>query len=575
MGGAFEVPEDDQTQIFCDVAVSTGMMAQEQVEECRKIRDQLSAMGLTIRSMPQIALEKEYITADQVREIQREMIKRGHHPRVAGYELMARIGAGGMGTVYRARQLSLDRMVAFKILPPELARDESYIERFVREAKLAARLSHPNAIQVFDVGEDAGRHFIVMELVDGAPVSSLVERGAMDEQQALRIILQVAGALAEAHDHSIIHRDIKPSNILLTSSGIAKLADLGLAKDVSGSMGVSLTVSGASPGTPHYMSPEQCNGLKDIDGRTDIYSLGITLYRMVCGSEPYKGPTPMVVMRKHIDEPLPDPGTVNPSLSAATTQLIRDMTAKDRDARLPNCREVIRRIELVLQGGTTTGMGEQPIAPEERMPTVPDQPDLLAAMDEQATMQMPAPERPSAAAPAPQQAAAPAPAAQSAQEFAPLTPTGEPTPALQAWIQRGLTISLKRPIVMGLIIGFAFLAVVVVVVGLLIVSHVRKLRQEPVEEPAAPTQPGPEQPSPSGANETQGTQALTEHVAFVAERGGRTGLWVMRQDGTDYNRICDCAAPTWPAWHPGRNIIAIVREDDGRDQIAFVTPAPG
>ncbi|MBS3763144.1 MAG: protein kinase, partial [Planctomycetes bacterium] len=240
---------------------------------------------------------------------------------------------------------------AIKVLPGELARDEMYVGRFEREAKLAAQISHPNAVQIYDVGEEGGRHFIVMEYVEGVSVSELLEEGPLEQKEALRITRDVAKALARAHEKGIIHRDIKPANILVSSEGTVKVADLGLAKRVGGSDSMlSLTKTGTSPGTPGYMSPEQCQGSKNIDNRTDIYSLGVTLFHMVCGEQPFTGDTPMNVLYQHVNEPLPDPQKINPAVGNATADLIRSMTAKDPDARMPNCKKTVARIEAILSG---------------------------------------------------------------------------------------------------------------------------------------------------------------------------------------------------------------------------------
>jgi serine/threonine-protein kinase len=312
-----------------------------------KIRNELHKMGLTVRSVSQIALERGLITEEQNKQIRQQMMEQGVYPRLGGYEVVAKIASGGMGTVYKARQLSLDREVAIKVLPKELAGDLNYVKRFQREAKLAAKISHPNAVHIYDVGYEGGKHYIAMEYVPGVTAKDLLEDGPIEEGRALDIVRQVAAALAEAHLNKIIHRDIKPGNILLTKDGVAKLADLGLAKDIGASSGQSLTMSGIVSGTPTYMAPEQCAGDKDVDHRADIYSLGITLYRMLVGRDPFEASTPVAVMRMHLEDPLPDPRAENPAVSAGTAQLITDMTAKDRAARVQTCDEVMRRIDEI------------------------------------------------------------------------------------------------------------------------------------------------------------------------------------------------------------------------------------
>jgi len=350
--------ESNPDETFAEAAVALGVLTAEQVAECRDIARKMREMGLPPRPLEVIALDRGFLDRARHERVREEMARRGVFPRLGGFELMKKIGAGGMGAVFLARQVSLDRTVAVKILPPELARNAGYVRRFRREARLAAQLSHPNAVQVFDVAEEAGRHFIVMEYVDGPSVEEELASGPMAEERALAIVRDVADALAVAHERGIIHRDVKPANILLAPDGGAKLSDLGIAKDLSGTGSVSLTGTGGVVGTPAYMSPEQCLGEVRLDPRSDIYSLGVTLYRMVCGREPFAGTTPLVVMRKHVDEPLPDPRALRPEISEGTRRLIQAMTRKDPRQRLPSCRAVVERIEAILRG--------EPVAPVER-----------------------------------------------------------------------------------------------------------------------------------------------------------------------------------------------------------------
>ena len=338
----------DADELFLEIAQEKRLLAAEQAELCSADQAKLAEMGYS-RTMAQIVREKELLTVEQITEIRREMAKRGVLPRVGGYELISKLGEGGMGAVYKARQIALDRVVALKVLPAELGRNRQYIGRFEREARLAAKVAHPNAVQVFQVGEDSGRHYIAMEFIDGSDAAKELAQGPMEEKRALEIIRGVAQALAVAHEKGIVHRDIKPGNIMVTSAGKPKLSDLGIAKQV-GASGGTLTKTGAAIGTPQYMSPEQCQGAKDIDGRADIYSLGATLYHMVCGKVPFTGATPPGIMHKQVYELLPDPQRVNPNLSVATAALIQRMLEKDRDARFQTCAELIEGVEAALSG---------------------------------------------------------------------------------------------------------------------------------------------------------------------------------------------------------------------------------
>ncbi|MEN8149394.1 MAG: serine/threonine-protein kinase [Planctomycetota bacterium] len=247
---------------------------------------------------------------------------------IAGYELEKRLGRGAMGAVFLARQVSLDRKVAFKVLAPRFARNANYVRRFLREAQAAAKLNHTNIITAFDVGEADNLKYFVMEYVAGPTVADLLARGgALDEDRAKEIVIQTARALEHAHANGFVHRDIKPANIILARGGVAKLCDLGLAKEVEEESGD--TEEGQTLGTPDYISPEQARGEKSIDIRADIYSLGATFYHMVTGDVPYTGMTPAVVMTKHLTEAPPDARANNPAVSPATNRVILKAMAKD------------------------------------------------------------------------------------------------------------------------------------------------------------------------------------------------------------------------------------------------------
>jgi hypothetical protein len=266
------------------------------------------------------------------------------------FELQQKLGAGGMGAVYKARQRSLDRIVAVKILPHDFAQDAELIERFLREARITARLNHPHVITGIDVGEAGGYYYFAMELVDGETLRARIERELLlDESEITRIGAAVASALAHAHDAGIVHRDVKPDNILLERDGTPKLADLGCAKGLS-QKDSSLTQTGSTLGTPHYMSPEQASGEKDIDGRSDLYSLGCTLYHAATGETPYDAATPALVMVKHISEPVPSPHSKRPDLSSDFCAVIERMVEKKREDRYRNLTEAYEDLDALCRG---------------------------------------------------------------------------------------------------------------------------------------------------------------------------------------------------------------------------------
>jgi formylglycine-generating enzyme required for sulfatase activity len=260
--------------------------------------------------------------------------------RLGEFEIIERIGQGGMGAVYKAVQTSLQRTVAIKTLQPALAADPEYIERFHREAIAAAGLSHQNLVQVYAAGETDGIHWFAMEFVKGESAQVRLKRkGYIEPGEAIAIGVHLANALDYAWSRArLIHRDIKPDNIFLSGDGDVKLGDLGLAKMAEQTE--ALTVTGASMGTPYYVSPEQAEGRKDIDLRADIYSLGCTLYRLVSGQPPFSGDNPVTVMMKHVTSPPPDIRSVFPACPPMLAEVILKMMQKDPAARPQGYEEV-------------------------------------------------------------------------------------------------------------------------------------------------------------------------------------------------------------------------------------------
>ena len=268
------------------------------------------------------------------------------------YQIQSKLGQGGMGAVYLARDSSLERFVALKILPGKLAADTEYVARFRREAVAAAQLDHPNIVRVFAAGESDGTHYIAMELVEGQTLHGyLAQWGPMQPVEALGACMAVAKALDYAWNRSrIIHRDIKPANIFISSEGEVKLGDLGLVKRIGGES-TELTQSGVTVGTPHYCSPEQARGEKDIDFRSDIYSLGCTLYHLLSGHMPYEGgaeTSPVAIMVKHVTDPPPQILQVLPACPPPVVLLLDKMLAKHPTARHQSYGELIQDLQRII-----------------------------------------------------------------------------------------------------------------------------------------------------------------------------------------------------------------------------------
>jgi len=271
--------------------------------------------------------------------------------QIPGYELLGRLGAGAMATVYKARQVSLDRIVAVKVLPKSSSQKPEFVERFYAEGRAAAKLNHPNIVAALDVGRHGDTHYFVMEYVEGHTVyEHLVKEGPYSETEALAIGIQIASALEHAHHAGLIHRDVKPKNILITKAGVAKLADMGLARAVSDREAVE-TEAGRAFGTPYYISPEQIRADMDVDYRADIYSFGATLYHMVTGKPPFEGPDVAAVLRKHLRESLVPPNRVNPALTTGMCEIIELCMAKNPAKRYPTTTALIEDLQSVADGG--------------------------------------------------------------------------------------------------------------------------------------------------------------------------------------------------------------------------------
>jgi len=276
---------------------------------------------------------------------------------IGGCRIEKKIGEGGMGSVYLGRHKTLDIPRAVKILPKHIdLKDPEYSQRFFREARIAARLRHPNLVQVHECGAEEGYYYLVMDYVEGPTCRELVEReGKLDWKEAVRITRQTAQGLEYAASKGIIHRDVTPGNIIIDSDGTARITDLGLAKETAADA-TGLTRSGASLGTPYYMSPEQINSARDVDFRTDIYSLGATLYHMVCGKVPYTGTT-FEVMTKQVREPLPSPKIHVPDLPDALCDVIRKMMAKSPNDRYNNYQELVDDLDRLVRGERVSAAG--------------------------------------------------------------------------------------------------------------------------------------------------------------------------------------------------------------------------
>ena len=322
-----------------------GLATQEAIDDAVQVRNHLAEMGMRVRDVAEILFEKGVIEKDQLEDLQREDRRVEGQEQIAGYRLIQKLGEGAMGSVYRARQLSLDRDVAIKVLAPHLSEDDQYVQRFFREAKAVARLNHTNIISGIDVGESGGVKYLVMEFADGMTVASLLNRGgAMDEERVVQIGIQMARALDHAHRNNLVHRDVKPDNIIITKDGVAKLCDLGLARLEHH--------DGDEPkrmGTPAYISPEQARGDADVTERADLYSLGCTLFHMLTGHEPFRGDDASAVLAQHLTEPAPSVRSYDPTISERVALLVQTLMAKDPADRISTAKDLITNLEAALR----------------------------------------------------------------------------------------------------------------------------------------------------------------------------------------------------------------------------------
>src|SRR5688572_1134153 len=332
--------------------VDMGLATRTEIEFCREQQKQASDPNQ--RSLADLLVEHQFITANQAKRI-RSSLEERRSSQIPGYQLLGMIGKGAMAKVYKGKQLSLDRVVAIKVLPKRMSENAEFVDRFYKEGRAAARLSHNNIVQAIDVGSTPkGYHYFVMEFVEGKTLYDLMQpppQGdghVFSEAEALDVTIQMADALAHAHQRGLIHRDVKPKNIILAPEGVGKLTDLGLAR-ASDDKDAAESEAGKAYGTPYYISPEQIRGDVDIDHRADIYSLGATMYHLVTGRPPFEADTPAAVMHKHLKQPLVPADHVNTSLSAGIGEIIDVAMAKDRDERYHTTEEMLEDLELVRQ----------------------------------------------------------------------------------------------------------------------------------------------------------------------------------------------------------------------------------
>lgn len=333
--------------------VETGLVTKDEFDFCKEQQKQSSDPNH--RSMADLLVENAFITVNQAKRIRRAIDDR-RSSQLPGYQVLRLLGKGAMAKVYLAKQTSLNREVAIKVLPKNRSNDADFVDRFYKEGRAAARLSHPNIVQAIDVGSNAENiHYFVMEYVEGATLYDMMQPPPagtgkkFSEAEALDIGIQMADALAHSHLKGLIHRDVKPKNILLTPQNVAKLTDLGLAREVDDKQAAE-SEAGKAYGTPYYISPEQIRGEIDIDARADIYSLGATIYHLLTGRPPFEGDTPSAVMHRHLKDELIPPDHINRTLGAGISEIIELAMAKDKNERYGSMEDMAEDLRAVRAG---------------------------------------------------------------------------------------------------------------------------------------------------------------------------------------------------------------------------------
>lgn len=414
--------------------------------------------------------------------------------RLGKYEIIELLGQGGMATVYKGYQPEIDRFVAVKVLPPHPGQDRQFIDRFRLEARTIAQLQHPHILPMHDYGSDANILYLVMAYVSGGSLKDRIERGPLPLQEAEHLLRQIASALDYAHRRGVIHRDIKPDNILLDDEGNALLADFGIVKILEGDATSGLTGTGGVLGTPAYMAPEQSQGL-GVTPKTDIYALGVIVYEMLTGRQPYQADTPMQVMLKHITEPVPSLLEVSAGMPPALEMVMSRVLAKDPEDRYDTATEFAQEFLRAIH------RDESAVIIREPSPTKQNAPSPAS--------RVPTPSRP----PQVLMNATPPPA-----QPQPTTPTGSQTP-----VQAG-----TNPLV--LLGGFAIIALLAVIVVLLALNDNQASNTQVVSNPTVTTVPPTDVP-----NTPEATTVAAQPTAVPVRTFGRLSYTTTDELGDTVN----------------------------------------
>jgi hypothetical protein len=488
------------------------------------------------------------------------------------YRVIAPLGEGGMAAVFKAYQAGMDRYIALKILPRYFASDPQFVGRFQQEAKVLARLLHPHILPVHDYGETDGYTYIVMPFVETGTLADLLDEKPLPLVQIRCIVTQLGDALDYAHSQGVIHRDVKPSNVLVDQRGNCLLTDFGIAKMVEGS--VYLTRTGGIVGTPAYMSPEQIQG-QELDGRSDVYSLGIVLYEMATGRPPYRAETPPAIFVKHLHDPLPPPSLLNPSLPEPVERVILKSLVKNREERYATAGEMVGALQAAIpESGVVEG------TPDEKVPAIVvekvtvEEPDMEEA-ETVGTEVLGRPTEP----PVPEIV----PSREDKEAVAAPTPRDRLENLLSGLDTQRARQVLAQPIT---------LVILAVVAGLVVLGLAALVAPRPVvgvlDTRLAFTSNRAGNPEICVMDEEGEIMQLTRHaasdddpswspnkkrIAFASHRDGNWEIYWMNTEGDELTRVThNPATDTEPAWSPNGDYIAFTSDRDGKREIYMTGP---
>jgi len=352
-------------EAFARTVNQMGAATLEHLEAAKAVQAESARRGMLL-SLAEVMVMQGIITSAMRESVEKRMQAQeaGGIQQLGQYKLLRKLGEGGMGAVYLAEDTMAQRQVALKVLAKRHADDAEHVKRFRREAVATGKLNHVNIVSAHTVGEDMGRHYYVMEYCDGETLDViLAHEHVLAWDWAVETVMQVARGLQHAHDRGFMHRDIKPGNVFITSEGIAKILDLGMSKEMGGTSAQYTTVTGMALGTPNYLSPEQARGDRNLDGRTDIYSLGATFYHLVTGKPPFEGDTSAVVMTMHLTRQVRDPREIRDDIPDGVAAIILKMLAKEPAGRYGNCQELLNDLERVMDGKMPGGSSRSAPAP--------------------------------------------------------------------------------------------------------------------------------------------------------------------------------------------------------------------